>query len=1028
MKKTIFIAWWAVVFYYPLAAQLGNITFNHLAVEDGLSKGNNHFVYKDRTGFVWLSSVVGLNRFDGRSVKVYQADESDPDAISGENIQSTFFEDEHSNLWFTTYDGGVNKYVRATDSFEHFILKDSSGQDIVGYYAFFFEGNQKLWLIIDRSELYYFDIKAEKFIKQIKLPQKVVRANVQMGDGNKLLKMYAYSYQDKGFYLIEINSGKYSFRKYFGEESRIQLEVKSIWPVHDSMIWIGASSGLYKYNLFTQAITSYDTFNKKQVNDIYAIVPYGENNLLVASRGRGLLVFDTNENLFVELVQPDIRDSYSLTTNDLVALYLDRDNSYWVSTSQLGVDYFYPEKKRFDSFILETNVDGQPVLLKPSSMVEDENGQVWCSVDGAGICVLNKDGELIKKIGQENNTQNTIPGNDIIFLYKTKDGRIWISTWDGLAVWLPQKKKIISLPFLDKAIMSMSQLKDGRIILATFGEEMDGGLYELVEKEPLNFIYDKIEMVDPSLNYIYLWEDSRRNLFACNSLTSISVLDVENNFKLKKEILINGSVETYFENPVDNSVWVGSSTGLYHVNAELDNGQIELFTEEHGLPSRVIYGIIPDEQNRLWISTNRGLVSFELGSNKKQVFSQTDGLISTDFSSQSFFKHSSGELWFGSSGGITRFFPENVQPIKTKANPIITKILINDQPALDLKCSKTGATNISEIEQLDLDYLSNTVSFTFAALEYSDPAKTQFQYMLKGVDKDWVENGINNTARYAKIPFGNYEFHLKASNSDGVWSSPMSMTIDIAPPFYRTYWFYFFMGAGLVSSVWMVVLFRRQRREELRRLEEEKRQALEQERQRIARDVHDDLGSGLSALSLQTAMAQYKSSPEEIKSELEKINTAARDLSGKIREVIWTVSARNDTLANLISYLNRYALDLLESTEIDISVSLPDDIPDATVTGEYRRTTFLAFKEALNNMHKHARASKVEINFKTVNQCLEIEVIDNGVGFDPQLLLASTGNGLLNMRSRMNEIGGDCQFKTSNQGTKITFLLKLKPT
>ena len=1012
---------------FIVIAQYGKIPFNHLTVEDGLSKGGNHFIYKDKTGFVWLSSVVGLNRYDGRSLKIYQPDETKPGAITGENIQSPFFEDEHNNLWFTTYYGGVNKYIRSTDSFESFISRDSSGMEEAGYYAFFLENNHKLWLIVDGHDLCYFDIIDKRYVKKTRLPVRILRANVHADDENRLKKIYAYSYQDTGLYLINLSADSINFKNYIGEVDPKPLEIKALWPVDDTLVWVGAVNGLYKFNEEKKSISHYAYFKNEIIKDIYGIAPFGENKLLIASQRKGLLIFDAKENRYKELFQPDNRDPYSLTNNDIVSINLDNDGGYWVSSEQLGVDYFSPEKKRFNSFIIENKVNDQLLRFKPSSLVEDENNNVWCSVEGVGIFILDQTGKIVNEIYQGDRGRYVLPKKEVEFLYKTKDERIWISTWDGMVVWVPDQKKIINLPFWEKIALSMCQLKDGRIILGTYGKENEGGLYQLVEKEPLNFNFEKITASDSTANYIFLWEDSRKNLFACNSLTSVTVMDLENDFKIKKELSIKGSAGAYFEDPENHSIWIGTSTGLFKINGELDADSLEHYTEDHGLPSRVIYGIIPDNQNRLWVSTNRGLVALELDSKNTQLFTHADGLLSTDFSDLSFLKHSNGEFWFGSSLGITKFLPQNIKPIKTAANPIVTNILINDLPAPDLRCAKTAATNISEIKQLNLDYLSNTVSFTFAALEYSDPTKNQFQYMLKGVDKDWVNSGTNNTTRYAKIPAGKYEFLLKASNSDGIWSKPRYISINIAPPFYKRNWFYFLMGIAVASFIWMVIRFRRNRREERRRMEEEKRKALELERQRIARDVHDDLGSGLSALSLQTAMAQYKTTPEEIKFELEKINSAARDLSGKIREVIWTVNSKNDTLANLISYLNQYALDLLESTEIDILVNLPDEIPEATVTGEYRRTTFLAFKEALNNMLKHANASQVEINFKADNDSLQIEVADNGVGFDPQLLLASTGNGLLNMRTRMKEIGGDCRYKTSGGGSKVTFVLRLKP-
>jgi len=227
------------------------------------------------------------------------------------------------------------------------------------------------------------------------------------------------------------------------------------------------------------------------------------------------------------------------------------------------------------------------------------------------------------------------------------------------------------------------------------------------------------------------------------------------------------------------------------------------------------------------------------------------------------------------------------------------------------------------------------------------------------------------------------------------------------------------------SIIFITMKVRQQKRNTAIKAAEEKRLAIEIERQRIARDMHDDLGSSLSALSLTTEIARNKKT-SELKTEIEKINTAAREISGKIREVIWTVSSRNDTLENLVSYLHNYALDLFESTSQDFNLSLPKDIPNAFINGEFRRNIFLAFKEALNNLIKYAGATKVSIAFEITGNLFSICVEDNGRGFDPSLLQNSSGNGLRNMQSRMKDISGTCVITTGENGTTVKFGFELK--
>lgn len=217
----------------------------------------------------------------------------------------------------------------------------------------------------------------------------------------------------------------------------------------------------------------------------------------------------------------------------------------------------------------------------------------------------------------------------------------------------------------------------------------------------------------------------------------------------------------------------------------------------------------------------------------------------------------------------------------------------------------------------------------------------------------------------------------------------------------------------------------RRQRERQRLALEAQQQALENERQRIAQDMHDDIGSSLSALSLLSEIAQYKQSPEDLKADIEKINQSSRDLSDKIREVIWTVSASNDTLANLISYIHRHAIELFESTNVECFVNLPEIFPELAVGGEQRRTLFLACKEAMNNITKYAGATRVILDFEINDNKLEIRILDDGKGFDPALLERSSGNGLRNMQSRMRDIQGSCHISTGPRGTQVHFSMGL---
>ncbi len=1008
---------------HPVRGQDVKPFFQHLTVENGLSQTTNEYVYKDNHGFVWISSLNGLNRYDGKSIKTYLSDSNDPTALYSQSIQSPFFELANGDIAFTTYDA-INVYIRAEDRFKHFKINDPKSEDTPGYYAFHLDPEQNLWIVFKNTEIYKVNLISFGINKVGSFQQLVHRVCPLLDENGRVKELWGYFFQSQGVEVLLKNESGFRRTSKFTENSKTPLYIRNvIFGKTDSPVWIAAKSGLYSYNRSTEVLTAYHPLNDPSAT-IKDAKAYGSDSLFISCEKKGLFLFSKKAKQFISFIEPDLSNPNSLSSRDISKLTVDRDKGVWLSHFRIGVDFFYLDKTKFNSIRLPSGKYPHNAVpnFDTREIIEDDSSNLWIATNSNGIYILDKDKDKQKIENYSpyiGGSSNGLP-NAITHIFKDNNSIIWITSWEG-AFYITPDRNLHQLDTKGSIPIFIYQLRNNKILFCHY----EGGVSEIVEKNG-KYELELIQNIDPKNKFISLWEDSKGRLYGSENAFSILVYDYADNFKFLKELPIPELTVAYFENPADGSIWFGNSDGLVRVNQGLNIDSIRTFTEREGLPNRAINAILPDGKGKLWLSTNHGLATFDLKTHSVNQFSLADGLPSLTFNIFSYLRRENGELLFGSPKGIVYFHPDKITSLDAKANPTITKILVNDEEDTSLRCEATNATNISEIRELKLPYDRNTISFNFAALEYSDPSSTKFRYQLVGVDDGYVESGTRNFTRYANLPFGCYTFNLMATNSDGIWFGPRTLAIEIEPPFYRTGWFYLFAGALIASAIWLIIIARRKRQEERFQLEVEKRVALEQERQRIARDVHDDLGSGLSALSLQTAMAQYKDSPEELKQEMDRINSSARDLSGKIREVIWTVSADNDTLPNLISYLSRYAQELFENTGIDFSLNLPDDIPDKTIAGEHRRTVFLAFKEALNNLLKHAGATEAAINFETGQDVFTIKVEDNGKGFDPALLDGSTGNGLFNMQARMREIGADCQFETSGHGTTVTFSINLK--
>jgi len=287
------------------------------------------------------------------------------------------------------------------------------------------------------------------------------------------------------------------------------------------------------------------------------------------------------------------------------------------------------------------------------------------------------------------------------------------------------------------------------------------------------------------------------------------------------------------------------------------------------------------------------------------------------------------------------------------------------------------------------------------------PDRAQFKDRLEGHETGWVDAGRDRVARYPNLPPGHYLFHVTACNEDGVWNEAGSTLAIIVPtPFWQTGWF-LGTGALLLLGIIVAVVHYLSTQKLQRQLEGLRRQeALEQERARIARDIHDQLGANLTQVSLLGEMIESdKGSPEEIGGHAQQICQTARDTTRALDEIVWTVNPSNDTLDSLVNYTCKYAQDYLAVAGLRYRLDVPPQLPHTTVPPEVRHNVFLAFKEAMNNVVKHAQATEVWVRLRLEPFRFTLEIEDNGrgpAGMDEK----KNRNGLRNMRKRMEDIGG----------------------
>ena len=321
------------------------------------------------------------------------------------------------------------------------------------------------------------------------------------------------------------------------------------------------------------------------------------------------------------------------------------------------------------------------------------------------------------------------------------------------------------------------------------------------------------------------------------------------------------------------------------------------------------------------------------------------------------------------------------------------------------------------------------IGIRYTGLSFAAPEKVHFKYKLEGLEDEWVEAGTRRSVEYSYLRPGTYQFRVLACNNDGVWSDKeASLAFKVLPRFWQAWWFQAAValaGATLIS-LGVIELTRRRERRKFERVD--RLRALERERARIARDIHDDLGASLTRIILltQSVRGDVEGNSRAV-ADLDQIFSTARELTRAMDEIVWAVNPRHDTLDSLVTYLGRFAQHFLSAAGIRCRLDVPLQLPARALTSEIRHNIFLSFKEALHNVVKHAGATEVRVSLELRPDGFVMAVADNGCGFRtdarPAEAVSATnegrlagGNGLLNMRKRLEEIGGACELGHRRRG------------
>jgi len=511
------------------------------------------------------------------------------------------------------------------------------------------------------------------------------------------------------------------------------------------------------------------------------------------------------------------------------------------------------------------------------------------------------------------------------------------------------------------------------------------------------------------------------------------------------------------------TLWIGTVGGGL---SRWRDGQTATFTTREGLPDNTISQIVEDDMNRLWLGSNRGIACVrkseleDVAAHKTstvypRVYGRAEGMASEECTGGFFpaaLRTKSGQLWFPTLKGIVVADPRPRADRSPAPTVLLEDVLVDGietelstaasgQTLAKSKAGKAGSDSSPEaelrqlppsaprpitgsrgFEQLRIAPGQHRLEFHYTGLSWDAPDRVRFRYRLEGLDPNWVEAKTQRAASYPYVPPGEYWFRVTACNSDGVWNaSGASLPLVVLPHFWQAGWFLGLVALGLLLSVGGAARLVEDRKHQRRFKYLEQERALERERARIAQDLHDDLGSSLTRISLLSDLTKAdKENPRLVETHAHKISQSAAQTVRALEEIVWALRPGSDSLQSLVEYIAHFANELFEGDTARCRLDLPPDLPARSLPPEMRHNIFLVVKEALTNALKHAAAKEVRVQAKVAAESLEIIVQDNGRGFDP---LAAEGqrHGLGNMRRRAQAMGGTLEVESGlKRGTSIT--------
>jgi ligand-binding sensor domain-containing protein/signal transduction histidine kinase len=928
--------------------------------ENGLPQNTVQAIAQTPDGYIWIGTQEGLARFDG--VKFDNFDKQNTAALKSNDIRSLLAAHDGA-LWIATSFGLVR---RQNGQFTTFTANEGLPDNNIAIVIEDRAGS--IWIATTGALAVYRD----GTFKTVG-----VRAGIQ-----------ALAALDDGTVILATTAGMESFKDdaiVLSETLSVLMpsNVTALAEDRNGGVWYGTTEGVWEIR-----------DGQKTLHATNAGLPNGRITCVQTDREGTTWIGTSNGLARLRNGQIEtLTTADGLSSNLVLSIFEDHEGSVWVGTEGGGLDLFKNRK-----FTTLTAKDGLASDLV-KAIYQDRDGGVWIGTNGGGLTLLKK--------GQAKTftTRDGLASDVVLSLAGDDAGNLWIGTPDGLNLFKAGKFKTYTFAdgLSNDLVRSLYVDRRGNLWVGT-----RAGL-DLFRDNQFTIYTTRDGLANDFIGALF--EDSKGNLWI-GTLGGLSKFaDGKFSTFTTSDGLSSNTITCLFESAAGD-LWIGTNGGGLNL---LHEGKFASLTSHDGLPDDVIYRILEDAEHRLWFSSNKGV--FRLGENdlhdliakrtatlNPALYGTADGMLTRECSGgghPAAWKMTDGKLWFATIKGVATVDPDHLG-INSLAPPLVIEQIRVDDQLVPLQPNTRVAAG------------STRFDFYYTAPSFIAPENVHFKYKLEGFDPDWIDGGNRRVAYYTNLRPGNYKFRVMAANNDGVWNEQgAGFDFYLRPHFYQTYWFYALLVFLAGAIVWQLYRLR------VRRISTQFSAVLA-ERNRIAREIHDNLAQDILGISVQLELvARLMPAAAEIaKPHLDRARILVRNSMAEARRYVWDLRSQDLENKDLPTALNDTARRLTRDREVQAAVQ---------VTGTFRalppvieNNLLRIAQEAINNSVKHAEARRIMIDLHFDPDALQLRVRDDGRGFDPQAQNGDGHFGLIGMRERAQEIGGELQIRSeAASGTEV---------